>query len=180
MMKKMLLVGAVLATLQGCSTFNPVGESDYDCPGMPKGVVCKTPREVYNAQDQKDNAKAGGGAPTYVIASSPNKNSLQPTPVLEQAQVMRVWIAPWIDANKDLHWPGLMFTEVHPREWHFGEDTFDGVEPPVPHLMYESKEPATSAPAKATETFVEKAKDQVSGVLPQVSAPMPKNEVPIN
>lgn len=171
----MIIVSAVLGVLQGCSTFNPVGETDYDCPGMPKGVVCKTPRQVYNDENNKTQGKGAGSVPNYVFASEPNSRDLQPVPVLEQAKVMRVWIAPWVDANKDLHWPGLMFTEVHPREWHFGNQQFDGVEPPVPHLMYESTQQQP-----ASKTIVEKAKDQVSGMLPKVSAPMPRNEVPVN
>lgn len=45
----------------------------------------------------------------------------QPMPVLEPAQTMRAWIAPWIDKRGDLHFPSLLFTEVTPRRWSIGE-----------------------------------------------------------
>lgn len=42
-------------------------------------------------------------------------------PVREPSQVMRVWIAPWIDQNDNLNWSSYTFTEVSPRRWSFGE-----------------------------------------------------------
>lgn len=135
------IVGLIVSVcvLSGCSSFGPGGSGEFDCPGMPKGVVCKTPRQVYEKTDM-DKAKRGGkgGVPTYLFATEPRgKDALNPVPVLEQAVVLRVWIAPWIDSNKDLHWPGVMFTEIRPRQWSFGEEQFGGVEPPVPHRSFE-------------------------------------------
>jgi conjugal transfer pilus assembly protein TraV len=127
-----------LSSLSGCSAFNPGGSSDFACPGMPKGVVCKTPREVYNKTDSASGKKSKANKmPSYIFASQPKgADDLNPTPVLEQARVMRIWIAPWVDSNKDLHWPGIMFTQIQPRQWHFGSEEFNGVEPPVPHRSF--------------------------------------------
>lgn len=170
-MKKLVAITAMISLLQGCaSTFNPAGSSEFACPGMPSGVTCKNPREVYKMTDSpraSGNGTAAGQVPTYIYSGNLGNQQLNPVPVLEQAQVMRVWIAPWVDKNKDLHWPGLMFTEVRPRQWNFGENSFDGVEPPVPHMMYEvakAKVPANMPEATASTS----------------SAPMPINEAPVN
>jgi conjugal transfer pilus assembly protein TraV len=45
-------------------------------------------------------------------------------PVREPAVVMRIWLAPWIDARDDLHYPSYVFTEVQPRRWAMGAAGF--------------------------------------------------------
>ncbi|WP_082886920.1 TraV family lipoprotein [Achromobacter ruhlandii] len=45
-------------------------------------------------------------------------------PVREPAVVMRIWVAPWIDARDDLHYPSYVFTEVQPRRWAMGAAGF--------------------------------------------------------
>ena len=146
-MKKILFFVLAGSLLSGCSIFNPGGSSDFSCPGMPSGVTCKTPREVYNTPDDSSGGKKTSGKksksnmPIYINALKP-QDDLTPIPVLEQAQVMRIWIAPWTDKNKDLPWPGLVFTQIQPRQWTVGEDSFNGVEPPVPHQMFSSAQPA--------------------------------------
>lgn len=140
---RIILIALVAFMTTGCSVFNTAGSDKASCPGMPKGVTCKPPREVYAMTDRDKKVKAGGGyVPTYIFASQPNEASLSPQPIVEQAKVMRVWIAAWTDSNNDLHWPGLAFTVLQPKQWHFGQEDFNGVEPPVPHRMIEA------APAK--------------------------------
>lgn len=41
-------------------------------------------------------------------------------PVREQAKVMRIWIAPYVDQNDDLHYPSYLYTEIQPRRWALG------------------------------------------------------------
>ena len=41
-------------------------------------------------------------------------------PVRAPAQIMRIWIAPWIDKRDDLHLPSHIYTEIQPRRWVFG------------------------------------------------------------
>jgi len=38
------------------------------------------------------------------------------------AQVVRIWIAPWQDQNGDLRMPGHVYAEVRPRSWSFGAE----------------------------------------------------------
>lgn len=159
-MKAILTLVALSLVLGGCSVFNPSGESDFSCPGMPKGVTCKNPREVYQLTDT-DKVKGKGKAsavPTYIFATEPNRETaLNPVPVLEQARVMRVWIGPFVDRNNDQHWPGLIFTVIQPKQWHFGTQEFEGVEPPIPHRMFES---AAGAAAGTTNSSVEMPKNE--------------------
>lgn len=42
-----------LLTLTGCSALS-VGESEYSCPGYPKGAVCKPARTIYEQTNHKD------------------------------------------------------------------------------------------------------------------------------
>lgn len=71
-------------------------------------------------------------------------------PVREAAQVMRIWIAPWIDKKDDLHYPSYVFTEVQPRRWTFGVNEFGGRGVVVPH-----KDFATSDPLRASASAAE-------------------------
>lgn len=136
---KLLALGASVLFLQGCSVLSP-GSSDYACPGMPKGVVCKTPRAVY---DISTGVSGKNGKSTYnpgpveaiLVGRDHGDVNTEPLPVLEQARVMRIWIAPWTDKNKDQHWPGLIFTVMQTHQWRVGDDSFEGVEPPVPHRI---------------------------------------------
>lgn len=47
-------------------------------------------------------------------------------PVRQPATVMRIWIAPWVDKRDDLHFPSVIYTEIQPRRWAFGEEEFSG------------------------------------------------------
>ena len=157
-MTRLLIAVLAVSVLGGCSTFNVAGSSEFSCPGMPKGITCKSPREVYKITEKEKSKKGAPDIPTYVFATEPaSGTALNPVPVLEQAKVMRVWIAPWIDRNNDQHWPGLVFTVIQPKQWHFGNEEFEGIEPPVPHRMMEQ------AATRAAST--------TNG-----SADMPKNE----
>lgn len=72
-------------------------------------------------------------------------------PVREAAQVMRIWIAPWIDKNDDLHYPSYLFTEVQPRRWTFGKAEFAGRGVVVPHKDFASAGPQRSSASAAEQ-----------------------------
>lgn len=38
------------------------------------------------------------------------------------AQVMRIWVSPWVDEAGDLHQPGHIYTEIVSRRWAVGGD----------------------------------------------------------
>lgn len=168
--KILFLMVGLLPLLGGCASALNTGDSDnFGCPGMPKGVICKTPRQVYsmtntnftnigaNGEDHVSGKGSGGNKQTTTLPSIINSADLTaaqlaPVPVMEQAKVLRIWIAPWVDENHDLHWPGLMFTRVKTNKWSFGDNTsFEGVDPPVPHLMLQEHEPQQPKPLDVTK-----------------------------
>ena len=168
--------------LGGCSSMlNPAGSSDFDCPGMSKGIVCKNPREVYDKTNGDLDTEAvhynspneAKGKDTALVAPvdiayQPSSNDLtQPEPLVTQTRVLRVWVAPWVDKNKDLHWPGLMFTKIQTSQWNYGEESFEGVEPPIPHQIQPST-PDVTTPAVAPQA---QTNGPVGGVTPEPSLP---------
>lgn len=47
-MNRLLAIAAVsIAALNGCSLLS-VGDSEFSCPGLPKGIVCKSTKDVYH------------------------------------------------------------------------------------------------------------------------------------
>jgi len=134
---KLIFAGVAIVLLSGCaSVFSTGGSSEFTCPGMPKGVICKTPRQVYDISTSKPvkGKRSFNPGPVEVTMSGMGENS-EPVPVLEQARVMRIWIAPWHDSNNDLHWPGLIFTKIKGNDWAIGESDFNGIEPPSPRRI---------------------------------------------
>lgn len=133
MKTKISFIVIAITSLSGCAL--GVGSSKFACPGMPNGIVCKSPAEVYEITNTSDSvqdsldAKALEKNPFTRPAITSNSG---PVPVLEEPQVMRVWIAPWVDDKKDLHWPSYLFTEVTPRRWTFGGVEFRSQKPLVP------------------------------------------------
>lgn len=139
-MRIMLSLTASLFVLSGCSSaLNTAGSDSFACPGMP-GVICKTPAEVYKMTngdindinmhpELKNKKQASAPSSTAVVVQklSPASAELRavdgemngrlPMPIRTPAIVMRIWMAPWKDANDDLHWPSYIYTEIEPRKW---------------------------------------------------------------
>lgn len=173
-----LLPLTLVFMLAGCaSVLNTANHDEFACLGMPDGVMCKSPLQVYRAthdatpdrdsvtaapvkrsggQTSQETFDDGSGLvslqpekaardkppalplPLHLPTHLPNSQSASPNlplPVLEPAKVMRIWIAPWEDSKKDLHWPSYLFTEIQPRKWSFGKSEFTGSRPVIPHLM---------------------------------------------
>ena len=150
-MKKLLLLSPVVLLLTACGTaFNTAGSDHFGCPGMPDGVVCKTPAAVYKSshgeiaptdfdtpiegtQAARDAARdsadmshpmAGVMAATGSSGYNPMLAATSPSvarPIREPAQVMRIWYAPWVDKNDSFNGASYKFVEVVNRKWAFGK-----------------------------------------------------------
>ena len=67
--------------------------------------------------------------PASTLASTDNRptNSApipkidDPTPIRTPSKAMRIWVAPWEDADGDLNVSGYLFTELEPRRWMVGK-----------------------------------------------------------
>ncbi len=127
---------ATLTLLSGCSTLNTASTSEFSC----QDKNCPTPFEVYNETNHAPAAIKNGRTPatwgkdgkaqedmrldltrlhpsaTLAVAEEPAAQ-----PIREPSQVMRIWIAPWIDQGDNLNWSGYVYTEVTPKRWSFGE-----------------------------------------------------------
>ena len=111
--------------LSGCSV-------KYGCPA-PEGVQCKPISEVYRSLGQKEAAtKKPTGALTNSKAPEAAPAPESPVPIRSAPKILRVWVAPWIDAEGDLHQEGYLYLVVDHGTWALG---LPAVEPePAPRL----------------------------------------------
>ncbi|NNH79200.1 type IV conjugative transfer system lipoprotein TraV [Acinetobacter sp. ANC 5380] len=138
MKKQGLLISAAFSLLMtGCATY----ETKYGCSGVPDGVVCKTPMQIYEqtsgdgnvgvyqenletvSKSKYANKKPETQAEQMVnVFSKPQfQAASSPMPILEQPKVLRIWIAPWKDENDTLNWASYLFKETTSRKWNFGD-----------------------------------------------------------
>lgn len=209
--KTPLMVVASAIALSGCaSVFNTASNSDFSCPGMPQGVVCKTPTAVYKSTHGElkktdydlplgeGEAVAPDKVPSSLLSdnASPSAKERRPTvplpgvatgatvsgvtsaalgglpngyarPVREAAQVMRIWIAPWVDKNDDLHFPTYVFTEVQARKWAVGKPEFAGRGAVIPYKVLTGTPAAPSAEKQAGARGVEsEQRDPAAAAIP--------------
>lgn len=151
--------------IAGCaSVVNTAGSGEYACPGMPTGVVCKTPAAVYKSTNGDPTVtdfdtpigSQSVAALDATFAPSPSSTAATllnqpvvsstkvlarptpgPKPVREPAKVLRVWIAPWVDKNDNLHLAQILYTEVTPRTWSVGKSEVSaGRGYVIPHLAF--------------------------------------------
>lgn len=145
-MRNAALILLMAATLAGCAGAG--GTSDFHCKATDDGVACKNPMEIYELTNSRDRISSASlaeaeanrgvgkdGKPAMSTGMFPNKPTApinNPMPLLEPASVMRIWVAPYVDDKKDLHWPGLVYTEITSRKWSFGESQVAKIKPLVP------------------------------------------------
>jgi conjugal transfer pilus assembly protein TraV len=128
--KRQLTLAIVLVTgLAGCSVMG-TGTAEFSCSKEKTGMPCASVDEVYaktngaNWRPVPASKDKSAEEVQRVAAVRPMTPPNFPAPVLEPAQVMRIWVAPWVDDNQSLHWPSYVFTEVTPRKWSFGNSDF--------------------------------------------------------
>ena len=126
-----VLIG-ILAS--GCAT------TEYGCKGMPEDPKCLSTTEAYQVSDkalpdpmkmsevntagvnaQTDSAVPSSSLPSTPLLQQPVPKIDDPTPIRTPAQVMRIWIAPWEDAEGDLMVSNYVYTEIEPRRWMIGK-----------------------------------------------------------
>ena len=139
------LAGLVaLIVVGGCTA---VGQSDFSCSGPTPGLSCLPATQVYEItndpelhrkvvsaleaaaqeNDELDHqaivaAVIATHKPQVEVVKKIAKTVTQPQPVLHPAEVLRIYLSPWVDAKGDLHMPSYVFTEVTPRRWSIGEE----------------------------------------------------------
>lgn len=135
MKRSAVWVGSVvlMGLFSGCAV-------KYGCPA-PDGVTCKSISEVY-AKSRGQGTGAGDRGKTESI-----KENVLPTPgpwpsALDDAiplrsapKVLRIWIAPWIDEEGDLHQEGHLYMVVDSGAWAIGSPSA-GPEPKTGELVH--------------------------------------------
>lgn len=137
----------------GCAT------TEYGCKGMPEDPKCLSTTEAYQLSDkalpdpmkmsepkaegvnaQTDSAVPSSSLPPTPLLQKPVPKIDDPTPIRTPAQVMRIWIAPWEDAEGDLMVSNYVYTEIEPRRWMIGKSA-PTLSPSLVPLQVEQRPP---------------------------------------
>ena len=127
------LAASVLA--MGCGSITGLdGQSSYSCKA-PDGVKCDSVSGNYhnaiqnNLPSQRRTPMPGGGAEAppalparqaaslaipIGVRSSP---TIEPAPLRASPRVMRLWIKPWEDADRDLNGEAMVYVQVDNGRW---------------------------------------------------------------
>lgn len=171
----------LLHALAGCagSMSGLDGSDKLSCP-VTQGVSCKPMSQVYEESAKVDqpteptqSVETGGGTvepkplPARRTTRMPPGAENGPVPLRTRPNVMRIWIAPWEDADGDLHegaWIAMRLDDGHWNIDHVRERITDAYGATlVPPPVQESKPAAQSKP---------------SSVAADVADVLPKNLLP--
>lgn len=117
---------ALGGALSGCAV-------KYGCPA-PDGVTCKPISEVYSSDGGRGPGAGGRERPGLETRDSGSaEENLLPVPgprppapdsaavpLRSAPKVLRVWVAPWIDEEGDLHQEGNLYVVVDHGAWAVG------------------------------------------------------------
>ena len=179
-----LLVGATATLLGGCaSTMSGLGgEGSYACKA-PVGSQCTSVSGVYansiHGQPPASALPKPAKEPTSTAAATTAASASTAAPGLgappsalrSQPRVLRLWIAPWEDADGDLHEASLVHVLVDTGRWLIERVTpanrqrVDAVRPPIPSAAPASGPASASEPASFTETAPDRFPPR-TGLLP--------------
>lgn len=174
-----LVVGAAAALSGGCaSTMSGLGgEGSYACKA-PVGSQCTSVSGVYAnsihgqppasvlPKPADPPAKTSIGAPPLAAGASPNTTARaankSPTSLRSQPRVLRLWIAPWEDADGDLHEASVVHVLVDTGRWLIervvpaSRNRIDAVRPPLPSPAPASGPAPGSDPAAPSDPGIDR------------------------
>jgi len=126
-LNSLTLIGLLLMVLTtGCAT------TEYACKGMPDEPSCLSTTQAYQVTNAaitetppENNQRPESTSPPTLPPplQQPVPKIEDPTPIRTPSQVMRIWIAPWEDADGDLMVSNYVYTELEPRRWMIGKAT---------------------------------------------------------
>ena len=142
----------LIAITTGCAT-------DYGCKGMPDEPSCLSTTQAYQVTNTAITEAPAENNPSSESISSPaSVPPLQqpvpkiddPTPIRTPSQVMRIWIAPWEDAEGDLMVSNYVYTELEPRRWMIGKAASTASSSLIP-LQVEQRPPEKRSSVDTTD-----------------------------
>jgi conjugal transfer pilus assembly protein TraV len=188
-----LLVGAAAALSGGCaSTMSGLGgEGSYACKA-PVGSQCTSVSGVYAnsihgqppasalPKPADPPAKTPAGAPPLATGASPTTApravGKSPTSLRSQPRVLRLWIAPWEDADGDLHEASVVHVLVDTGRWLIervvpaSRNRIDAVRPPLSSPAPASGPAPGSDPAAPSDPGIDRFAPR-TGPVPGNGAP---------
>jgi conjugal transfer pilus assembly protein TraV len=179
-----LLVGATAPLLGGCASTRSGlgGEGSYACKA-PVGSQCTSVSGVYansiHGQPPASALPKPAKEPTSTAAATTAASASTAAPGLgappsalrSQPRVLRLWIAPWEDADGDLHEASVVHVLVDTGRWLIERVTpanrqrVDAVRPPIPSAAPASGPASASEPASSTEPAPDRFPPR-TGMLP--------------
>ena len=132
-----------LGLLSGCAT------TEYGCKGMPDEPQCLSTTQAYQETNRAlPEVTEHPDHPEQLIPANDFTPAIQkpvpkiddPTPIRTPSQVMRIWIAPWEDAEGDLMVSNYVYTELEPRRWMIGKSA-PSLSPSLIPLQVEQRAP---------------------------------------
>ena len=174
-----LVFGAAAALLSGCaSTMSGLGgEGSYACKA-PVGSQCTSVSGVYAnsihgqppasalPKPADPPAKTSASTPPLASGASPNTTARaadkSPTSLRSQPRVLRLWIAPWEDADGDLHEASVVHVLVDTGRWLIervvptSRNRIDAVRPPLPSPKPASGPAPGSDPAATSDPGIDR------------------------
>lgn len=135
--------------LAGCGSMTGFTEAEghFACKAPP-GVSCKSVSGVYaNAQvGNLPGLRAGSGGSDVTSVSRPTANppstyvadpvpiALPGVPIRTQPRMVRIWVAPWVDDEGDLHDQSYIYMVVSNGRWMVDSSRKETVQRTLKHL----------------------------------------------
>lgn len=117
-----LIPSAVLA-LAGCSSMSGLdGSSEYGCKA-PEGVKCDSVSGNYynalqnNLPSQRSHRQGMPSSENKPTPQSMAPTSYTPSPLRAQARVLRMWIKPWEDLDRDFNDQAYVYVQIDSGHW---------------------------------------------------------------
>lgn len=124
-----------MAALSGCAVM-PGYDSEFACPKTDYGSPCMSARQAYMESNpggglvtESDKTTHSHKHPSTTKRAAPRSTPVpslvmpgldSPRPIRTPAQIMRIYIAPWVSQDGALTMPFYVYTQIEPRRWTLG------------------------------------------------------------
>lgn len=191
-MKKRILLPLMLPVLfSGCASSMNTGASDLSCSIVNQGKKgrCMSMSQAWEASEDyrpEDGFVYGGRAAAvtpFLPETIPNMAAIdEPKPLLMPAQVLRVWINAYEDADGNLAYPSRVFSEVTPRRWNVGYSAAQAVQSSrivTPLIVKEQPQTTTVSSASQVGVSSSDAKPSADDGTQQETGASAQTELPV-
>lgn len=117
-------ISIAMLALAGCGSLSGLdGSSEYGCKA-PEGVKCDSVSgNYYNAlqnnlpsqRSRRQTTPPGESKPPLAPSNAPA--SYTPSPLRAQARVLRMWVKPWEDLDRDFNDQAYVYVQVDSGHW---------------------------------------------------------------